>query len=246
MKLFDAHFHIIERGVPLEGNRGYIPEPFGVEDYLERVKGLNVVGGAVVAGSFHGSDYTHILRAIEKLGSGFVGVINPVELSRWQVEELNLKGIRGIRFNVVRCGKGVLKDIERLAYLAHDAAGWHVELYVENRMLKEIKPLLASLPAVCIDHLGLTKKGFDTLLELAREGVRVKASGFGRAELCVKEAIRELASANPHCLLFGTDLPSTRSPRPFSKGDVELVKRALPQDLAEMALYRNALEFYRP
>ena len=42
--------------------------------------------------------------------------------------------------------------------------------------------MLVSLPAVSIDHLGLSKAGFPTLLRLAEKDVRVKAAGFGRVD----------------------------------------------------------------
>ncbi|NJD61822.1 MAG: 2-pyrone-4,6-dicarboxylate hydrolase, partial [Deltaproteobacteria bacterium] len=57
--------------------------------------------------------------------------------------------------------------------------------------------------------------------------------------------LRALHAANPHALLFGTDLPSTRSPQPFEPRDIELLVDALGEKAAEMALWRNAAEFYR-
>jgi hypothetical protein len=49
---FDAHFHIIDPRFPLEENQGFLPDAFTCQDYLKRTKKWNVIGGAVVSGSF--------------------------------------------------------------------------------------------------------------------------------------------------------------------------------------------------
>lgn len=58
MKIFDARLHIIDETFPLIANQGYLPGYFSYEDYLERVKSLNIVGGTIVSGSFQGYDQT--------------------------------------------------------------------------------------------------------------------------------------------------------------------------------------------
>lgn len=103
---------------------------------------------------------------------------------------------------------------------------------------------MAKLPAVSIDHLGLSKDGFPTLLSLVEKGVRVKATGFGRIDFDAAEAIRSIYSINPEALMFGTDLPSTRAKIPFQHSDVALVYQALQEDQAENVLYKNALNWY--
>ncbi len=45
--------------------------------------------------------------------------------------------------------------------------------------------------------------------------------------------------------MFGTDLPSTRAPRPFQPDDIELLIDALGEGGARQALWDNAAEFYR-
>ena len=51
-RVFDADLHVIDPRFPLVQNRGYLPETFTAEDYLERTEalGLAVAGGAVVLG----------------------------------------------------------------------------------------------------------------------------------------------------------------------------------------------------
>jgi predicted TIM-barrel fold metal-dependent hydrolase len=99
---------------------------------------------------------------------------------------------------------------------------------------------------VSLDHLGLSKEGFSTLLRLAERGVRVKATGFGRVDFDVRQALRDIHSANPEALMFGTDLPSTRAPRPYEDADALLVMETLGEKAAAQVLRENARDFYRP
>jgi hypothetical protein len=121
-----------------------------------------------------------------------------------------------------------------------------VELYVDSIELTSLYRVLVALPSVSIDHLGLSSEGFVTLLKLAENGVHVKATGFGRVDFDVKIALKDLFSANPDSLMFGTDLPSTRAPRPYEDNDFALVVEALGDEDACKVLYENAVTFYRP
>jgi hypothetical protein len=46
--------------------------------------------------------------------------------------------------------------------------------------------------------------------------------------------------------MFGTDLPSTRAPRPYQDNDYTLVLETLGDEKAANVFYNNAIEFYRP
>jgi len=247
LPVFDSHFHIIDRRFPLVPNQGYLPEDFTCEDYLKRTAHLALKGGAVVSGSFQALDQTYLIDALAKLGPGFVGVTQlPATVSDQEVLKLNALGVRAVRFNLKRGGSEGVEHLEALARRVYELARWHVELYVDSRDLAELKETLSALPAVSIDHLGLAKDGFATLLKLVERGVRVKATGFGRVDFDVKTALREICAANPDALMFGTDLPSTRAPRPYQDSDLNLVLDALGEELARKALHDNAIAFYRP
>ena len=84
------------------------------------------------------------------------------------------------------------------------------------------------------------------LLKLAEHGAWVKATGFGRVDFDVKNAIKELYSANPTSLMFGTDLPSTRAPRSYSDTDFSLVAEVLGSDAAQNVFSKNAIKLYKP
>jgi predicted TIM-barrel fold metal-dependent hydrolase len=162
-----------------------------------------------------------------------------------QLLELQRAGVRGLRFNVRRGGSEDLRQLDRLARRVHERVGWHVELYIDASELTPWSSLLTALPAVSIDHLGLSTRGLPMLLTLAELGVRVKATGFGRVDFDVRQALRDLYAANPDALMFGTDLPSTRAPSPYSDGDLLLVLDTLGEAAARKVLCDNALAFYR-
>ncbi len=82
------------------------------------------------------------------------------------------------------------------------------------------------------------------MLKLVEKGIRVKATGFGRVELNVKNALQAIYSINPDALMFGTDLPSTRAKRPFEWADVEMIQELFDEQAADKILYQNARKWY--
>lgn len=245
-KVFDAHFHIIDPRFPMVPNQGYLPERYIVRDYLVRMEDYWLAGGAVVSGSFQAFDQDYLVNALGRLGAGFVGVTQlPASTSDDEILELDLMGVRAIRFNVKRGGSEDIRHLDSFARRVHELAGWHTELYVDSTDLDGLFPVLSQLPAVSIDHLGLSKAGLPNLLRLAETGVRVKASGFGRVDFPVPQALRDLHAANPSALMFGTDLPSTRAERPYANADFRLVIETLGEDAARHVLFDNAAAFYR-
>ena len=248
--IFDAHFHVIDPRFPLVPNQGYLPEAFTAADYREAIDGLGlgISGGAVVSGSFQAFDQSYLLDALATLGPGFAGVTQlPPEASDDDIAALDEAGVRAARVNLRRGGPVTLPEVEDLARRVHAVAGWHVELYVDSTDLVELGPTLERLPQVVIDHLGLSGAGLAHVLDLVASGAKVKATGFGRVDLDLAGTLRRIAAVDPTALMFGTDLPSTRAPRPFSALDVDLLVEALAdEDLVRAALWGNAVGLYRP
>ena len=244
-KLFDAHFHIIDHRFPIVANQGFLPEEFTSNDYLHQMNEHSLCGGAIVSGSFQAFDQTYLKEALTQLGSSYVGVTQlPKSVSNDELLKLNEVGVRAIRFNLQRGGSEKLQELDSMARRIYEIAQWHVELYIESNRLADIYQTLIKLPAVSIDHLGLSKDGFSTVVKLAEHGVRVKACGFGRVNFDVKTALNEIYTANPHSLMFGTDLPSTRAPRPYHDNDITLINDNFAPDQAKNIFYKNALAFY--
>ncbi len=245
--MFDSHFHIIDNQFQLIPNNGYMPEEFTYKDYLEKTSAYELCGGAIVSGSFQAFDQSYLIDALKKLGTSFVGVTQlPVAVTDDEIIRLNTSGVRAVRFNLKRGGSEEIAHLSSMAKRVHEVVGWHVELYVDSRELPDLYDTLIELPSVSIDHLGLSKSGLKLLTKLVEKGVRVKATGFSRVDFEVKSALKELYSANPKSLMFGTDLPSTRAPSPYTDNDFMLVVNALGSEGARDVLSRNAIEFYRP
>lgn len=238
---FDAHFHIIDPTHPLIPNEGFVPEPFTVTDYLLKVASYDITGGAVVSGSFQGFDQGYLVDALRQLGPGWVGVtqLDPAATDE-DIVALDRAGVRAVRFTLARGG---ILDVD-LARRVHDIVGWHTELYVDAARLPELAPQLSRLPLVSVDHLGLTGAGLPHLLDAVDRGIRVKATGFGRLQLDIADALRRIDAVNPHALLFGTDLPGTRAPRAFSAADLDLITDTLGAT-ALRRLSANARSWYR-
>ena len=244
--LFDSHFHIIDQPLPADPQQGYLPDDLTCSDYRSQLAQYDLRGGAVVSGSFQAFDQSYLLDALHTLGPLFVGVTQlPATVSDQEILDLDGAGVRALRFNLKRGGSEDVRHLDAMARRVHELAGWHVELYVDSRELDDLFETLVALPAVSIDHLGLAKEGFGTLLKLAERGVRVKATGFSRVDFDVPTALRELYAANPQALMFGTDLPSTRAPRPYSDEDFLLVVDTLGDEAARAVYYDNAARHYR-
>src|SRR5260221_202820 len=102
-RLFDSHCHIIDHRFPIVSNQGYTPPDFPLEDYLARARPLGVVAGAVVSGSFQGSDQTYLMDVLPKLGAGWVGVTQiPNDYPDAEIVRLDAIGVHAVRFNLFR------------------------------------------------------------------------------------------------------------------------------------------------
>jgi len=242
--VFDSHVHIIDPRFPLVSNGGYEPPVFTADDYREETDGLGVVGGAVIAGSFQGSDQSFLLAALTELGDGWVGVTHlPWDAEDEDIIALDDAGVRALRFNLRR-GDTDVSTLTEQAVRAHEIAGWHAESYADAGLLLSLEPVLSKLPAISIDYLGMAEDAMPYLLDLVDRGARVKAAGFGRIGHDPVEAMSRIHAVNPEALMFGTDLPGTRSPRRFVPSDIDLVTEAVGGDLQKV-LFRNARAWYR-
>lgn len=247
---FDAHLHIIDPRFPLVANEGYLPPEFTADHYTETMHNglpddVSVAGGAVVSGSFQAYDQSYLVNALKELGPGFVGVAQvPADTSLDELQALHDAGVRALRFNLYRGTAADLSTLQRTAALVYEHFNWHIELYVDASDLGELEPVLASLPRVSIDHLGLRAGGLDCLKRLVQQGCFVKATGFGRLDFDPVMAMTELYRCNPKALVFGSDLPSTRAPRPFQFDDLECLRTAVGEAGYRQVLWDNARALY--
>ncbi len=241
--VFDAHVHLIDPRFPLIENEGYLPPLFTVADYRKRMSRFDIDGGAVVSGSFQGTDQEFLRAALAELGDNWVGVTNlDPGVSDTEIVELSKAGVRALRFNLKRTA-GDIVELTMLALRVYELARWHVELYIDGSMLGSLEPVISKLPALSIDHMGMSDECLPYLLNLVDRGAKVKASGFGRVSMDVRAALRRIHTVNPTALMFGSDLPGTRAGRPFRDSDVELIGEVIGSDV-HLVLEDNARAFY--
>src|SRR4051812_46746844 len=192
--IIDAHFHIFAPGETMPGNAGFVPPPFGIEEYRAHAAALGIVGGVNVAGSVQGADPRPLLEAAAALGPGFV-VVAQAEPAQDDaaLQALAAAGVRGLRYSLYR---GQWSEPREVAAHALRAAGHglHAQIYADAAVLAPAADTLAQVPALVIDHLGMTEPGLPVVLDLARAGAKVKASGFGRVSLDVPRALERIAA----------------------------------------------------
>jgi predicted TIM-barrel fold metal-dependent hydrolase len=246
VKIFDSHFHIINPRYPLVKNNGYLPPEFTVENYLDKVKDFGIIGGAIVSGSFQAFDYGYLRDSLKRLGKRFVGVANiPMGINQKELDRLNDMNIVAVRFNLKRGGSEKKENLIKLSNQLYDKYGWHTELYIDSKDLKELNPILMEIQKFSIDHLGLSKKGLTDLYHWVEKGIKVKVTGFGRIDFDPLPVIKKIYEIDPNCLMFGTDLPSTRAKAAFSNKDINLIKDNFNKEEQEKIFFRNAEKWYR-
>ena len=249
MPVFDAHLHIIDPRYPLVENQGYLPKDFLVEDYLQRASTLTIQSGVVVSGSFQVFDQTYLVNALKQLNinaNNFVGVTQlPANVSDDEIVTLDRQGVRALRFNLKRGGSESVAELESMANRVFELVGWHVELYIGFDALSELSNVIGKLPSVSIDHLGLEARSLPILKDLVSVGVNVKATGFGRLDFDFLPTIRAIYAINPDALMFGTDLPSTRAPKPFDAAHLRLLEESFDESVFKKITWQNGRSFYR-
>lgn len=253
MKIFDAHFHIIDYNYHIQENNGYTPEEFTYSDYAARTEALDldVQGGAIISGSFQGfdTDYLQVIEDIKNKDAkeDFVGIIAlPLDVTERKIKELDSIGVAGVRFNIFRGNSASITDLVEFSKRIHAIAGWHVEVQINPDELGTIKGQLKEIPRLSIDHIGLRKSGIEHLYDLADSGVKIKASGFGRLDFEPMPILSNIHHINKNCLMFGTDLPSTRvqADKAFSETHIKkMTETFLTEDLADI-MFNNAYNWY--
>ena len=163
MRIFDAHFHIIDYRYPIQENQSYLPPNFRVEDYEGVTKDLHISGGAIVSGSFQGFDQGYLENALAQLGPTFCGVTQlPFSVTDEDILALHQKGVRALRFNIKRGGSEDLDKLDAFARRVHDLAGWHSELYIDSRELPAIFSIIENCRSFQSIILAYRKKGCRT------------------------------------------------------------------------------------
>ncbi len=222
-----------------------MPSEFKISDYFSFLSSYELMGGAVVSGSFQEFDQTYLIDALRILGKKFVGVTQiPANYPEEKILTLDQHGIKAVRFNIKRGGSALISDLEYLSHKVYSLCGWHTELYIDAVDLNIIEKQVLRIPKCSIDHLGLSKSGIPYLQKMIEKGVYVKATGFGRIDFDPIPVIKNFLKINPYSVMFGTDLPSTRAKKPFSCNDIAIIQTHFAEDECKKIFYENALKFY--
>lgn len=97
MKMFDAHFHIIDFDFPIIENQSYTLPNYVTSDYQKETTDLNILGGEIVSGSFQGFNQDYLLKALKQMGPAFCGVTQlPFTVTDDEILNLHNNGVRAL------------------------------------------------------------------------------------------------------------------------------------------------------
>lgn len=231
----DCHFHIFgdKAHYELSPARMYEPSDASVERYRAMARTVGIERMVIVNGSPYGTNNECILDAIDEFGhdkARGVAVVDPENVSDAELERLNSRGIRGIRFNAITA-RTPLSALSGLAERIQPM-GWHIQLWIKGERLVEVAPVLEKLPVpAIIDHmgqvptrLGMEHEQFRTLIRLLENGrTWVKLIGYRVSDGPPYEdlllPVAKMIAAAPDRCVWGTDWP-----HPFMEG------RPMPND----------------
>ena len=228
----DCHMHIYGDPAlypPAAGNP-FQPVAGGTtENYLKLRALLGLDRAVVVQPSVYGADNRCTLAAMVSMGSSARGVaVVDESVSDAEIARLDSLGVRGLRAFMLADGPINWDNLPRMAARVHDIAGWHVQLQMDGRLLREREGMLARLPGtLVIDHngkflepVGPDQPGYAALRRLMESGKAwVKTSGVYETSRVgaprypdVAWIARELVAAYPERCVWATNWPHPSKP----------------------------------
>src|SRR5208337_3330769 len=260
---WDCHLHIIgpTTQYPLVPDRSWTPVESNPDRYRRVAAALRTEHAVIVQPSIYGTDNRCTRDAILASKGKWrgVAVVDP-NIKESKLADMHEAGFRGVRINVLFKGGLAMEVLEQIARLIQPL-GWHVQLLIDGRDLPELAPRLRKLPVpFVVDHMGhmptsvgVQHPGFQTLLQLAREGCWVKLSGPYRISGQpypyddVTPFARALVEAAPSRMVWGTDWPHPAVSVPIPRdGDLmDLVPIWIPDaETRRRVLVENPARLY--
>ena len=262
----DAHCHVFGpmAQFPFSPKAKYLPEDAGPDMLFALRDHLGFDRNVIVQASCHGNDNRATLDAIARSGGKArgVAVVDPA-ISNDELELLHQGGIRGIRFNFLkRLVDNAPKD-QFLAVAERLPKRWHVVIYFETDILKEMRGFIDAIPVpIVIDHMGRPDvsqgpegkdiRAFRKLLE-SRPDIWFKATCPDRLDSTNKtwdkfaKAVRPLVKDYQDRVLWGTDWPhpNMQNNIPDDGHLVDMIPRIAPtQELQRKLLVDNPMRLY--
>lgn len=265
----DAHCHVFGpmAAFPFSAKAKYLPQDAGADALFALRDRLGFARNVVVQASCHGTDNRATLDAIARSGGTCrgVAVVAPA-IEDDELDALHAGGIRGVRFNFLKrlvdhAPKEAFLDIARRI----ERLGWHVVVYFEADLLRELQPFLAAIPvAVVVDHMGrpdVTQgpegpdmTAFRALLD-SRADIWTKVTCPDRLDPAgppyadFVRAVRPLVADYPDRVLWGTDWPhpNMEARIPDDGELVDVIPRIAPTpELQRKLLVTNPMTLYWP
>lgn len=222
----DAHCHVFGpmAEFPFSPKAKYLPEDAGPDQLFALRDHLGFARNVIVQASCHGIDNAATLNAIAKSNGLARGVaVVDHSISAYELDAINVGGIRGIRFNFL---KRLVDDAPKDKFLevaSRLPKNWHVVIYFEADIIEEMTAFIQALPVpVVIDHMGRADvsqgpdgadmQAFRTLLN-SRDDIWFKATCPDRLDASgdpwndFARSVAPLVSDYPNRVLWGTDWP---------------------------------------
>lgn len=227
----DCHVHVVgpQARYPMVLDRSYTPGEAGHEQLLAHMARVGLGRVVIVQPSFYGTDNRCLLDSLRRLqGAGRGVAVLPPTVSRSELEELSVQGIRGVRINLesahnqnIEAAHSALSDwAQRIGPL-----GWHIQIYAALEVIAAVAPRMQRLPvATVLDHFAMIQAvtplpdaRIQPVLELlAQGGSYVKLSAPYRISpspaidrIQITRLAEQLIAVNPQSLLWGSDWPHT-------------------------------------
>ena len=265
----DAHCHVFGpmAEFPFSPKAKYHPQDATPEMLFALRERLGFARNVIVQASCHGTDNAATLDGIETSGGTCrgVAVVDPA-IPDDELDRLHAGGIRGIRFNFL---KRLVDDAPKDKFLGVAGRiarlGWHVVIYFEADILKELRPFIDALPVpVVVDHMGrpdvaqgpdgADMRAFRALMD-SRPDIWVKVTCPDRLDDRGEPyddfvaTVRPLVQAYPDRVLWGTDWPHPNMERriPNDGALVDVIPRiAVTEEVQRKLLVRNPMRLYWP
>lgn len=222
----DCHSHVI--GDPAKyrfvANRSYTPAEASQSAYRSVLDTLGIERMIIAQPSVYGFDNSCTMAAVAASGihrCRGVAMIDPATDPK-VLRAMDGAGIRAARFITIAKGGGALDQFRAVAELIAPI-GWHLEMYTDARVWRELAPTVRALPVeVVMDHMARLPanaspddEDFRAILKLLDTGrcwiklcgYRVSVAGYPYKD--VAPLARRLIAHAPERCVWGTDWPHT-------------------------------------
>jgi D-galactarolactone isomerase len=153
----DAHVHFYGSlaQYPVAQSSPFSPPVATVVAYGDVMRRLGIDRVVAVQPAAYAADNRCLLSALAELGNAARGVaVVAPDISDEELAYLTNRGIRGVRFIMLKGGTQGFDVLERIATRVHDF-GWHIQLQMDGRELPNHEAMLRRLPGtLVIDHNG--------------------------------------------------------------------------------------------